>query len=65
MKKYKLEIMTNSLKLQSKRRKNEYINRVVYSVNMLFWWEEILTGRDKDKGKDINNLFYLLSQLLK
>ena len=57
--------MTNSLKLQSKRRKNEYINRVVYPVYMLFWWEEMLTGRDKDRGKDINNLFYLLSQLLK
>ena len=57
--------MTNSLKLQSKRRKNEYINKVVYSVYMLFWWEEILMGRDKDKGKDINNLFYILSQLLK
>ena len=57
--------MTNSLKLQSKRRKNEYINRVVYPVYMLFWWEEILTRRNKDRGKDINNLFYLLSQLLK
>ena len=57
--------MTNSLKLQSKRRKNEYINRVVYSVYMLFWWEEILTRRNKDRGKDINNLFYLLFQLLK
>ena len=25
----------------------------------------VLGGRDKDKGKDINDLFYILSQLLK
>ena len=51
--------MTNSLKLQSKRRKDEYINRVVYPIYV------VLAGKDKDKGKDINNLFYILSQLLK
>ena len=35
---------------------------------MLFWKEEImfvLARRDKDKGKDIDELFYILSQLLK
>ena len=48
--------MTNSLKLQS-RRKDEYIDRVIYLV--------VLAGRDKDKGKDIDDLFYILSQLLK
>ena len=51
--------MTNSLKLQSKRRKNKYINRVVYHVYV------VLAGRDKDKGKDIDDLFYILSQLFK
>ena len=25
----------------------------------------VLAGRDKDKGKDIDDLFYILSQLLK
>ena len=51
--------MTNSLKLESKRRKDEYINRVVYFVYI------VLARRDKDKGKDIDNLFYILSQFLK
>ena len=45
--------MTNSLKLQSKRRKDEYIDKVIYPV--------VLAGRDKDKGKDIDDLFYILS----
>ena len=47
--------MTDSLKLLSKRRKYEYINRVIYPVYV------ILAGRDKDKGKDIDDLFYILS----
>ena len=51
--------MTNSLKLQSKRRKGEYIKRVIYLVYI------VLAGRDKDKGKDIDDLFYILSELLK
>ena len=51
--------MSNSLKLQSKRRKYEYINRVVYFVYV------VLAGKDKDKGKYIDDLFYILSQLLK
>ena len=51
--------MTNSIKLQSKRRKNKYISRVVYPVYV------VLAGRDKDKGKDIDDLFYILSQLFK
>ena len=51
--------MTNSLKLESKRRKDEYINRVIYPTCV------ILARRDKDKGKDIDDLFYILSQLLK
>ena len=55
MKKYKLEIMTNSLKLQSKRRKNEYINRVVYPIYV------VLAERDKDKGKNID--FFLIFYL--
>ena len=33
----------------------EYINRVVYLVYV------ILVGKDKDKGKDIDDLFYILS----
>ena len=36
---------------------NEYINRVVYPI--------VLAGRDKDKGRDIDDLFYVLSPLLK
>ena len=51
--------MTNSLKLQSKRRKDEYINRVIYRIYV------VLAGGDKDRGKDIEDLFYILSQLLK
>ena len=67
MKKYKLEIMTNSLKLQSKRRKDEYINRVIYYVYVILEGinNVVLARRDKDKGKDIDELFYILSQLLK
>ena len=67
MKKYKLEIMTNSLKLQSKRRKDEYINRVIYYVYVILEGRNnvVLARRDKDKGKDIDELFYILSQLLK
>ena len=67
MKKYKLEIMTNSLKLQSKRRKDEYINRVIYYVYVILEGGNnvVLARRDKDKGKDIDELFYILSQLLK
>ena len=33
----------------------ENINRVVYPVYV------ILTGKDKDKGKDIDHSFYILS----
>ena len=33
----------------------EYINRVVYPVYV------ILVGKDKDKGKEIDDLFYILS----
>ena len=67
MKKYKLEIMTNSLKLQFKRRKDEYINRVIYYVYVILEGRNnvVLARRDKDKGKDIDELFYILSQLLK
>ena len=59
--------MTNSLKLQSKRRKDEYINRVVYSVYVALVGRDkfVLARRDKDKGKNIDDLFYILSQLLK
>ena len=38
---------------------NEYIYRVVYIIYV------VLVGRDKNKGKNIDNLFYILSQLLK
>ena len=59
--------MTNSLKLQSKTRKDEYINRVVYLVYVVLARRDnvVLAGRDKEKGKDIDDLFYDLSQLLK
>ena len=57
--------MTNSLKLQSKRRKDEYINKVVYPVVLAGINDVVLVGKDKDKGKDIDDLFYILSQLLK
>ena len=59
--------MTNSLKLESKRRKDEYINRVVYPVYVVLTGRDnvVLAGRDKDRGKDIKDLFYILSQLLK
>ena len=33
----------------------EYINKVVYSVYI------ILAKKDKDNGKDIDDLFYILS----
>ena len=33
---------------------NEYINRVVYPIYVVF------AGRDRDKGKDIDDLFYNL-----
>ena len=67
--------MTNSLKLQSKTRKDEYINRVVYLVYVVLARRDnvvlarrdnvVLAERDKEKGKDIDDLFYDLSQLLK
>ena len=59
--------MTNSLKLQSKRRKDEYINRVVYPVYVVLAGRDnvVLVRRDKDKGKYIDDLFYMLFQLLK
>ena len=59
--------MTNSLKLQTKKRKDEYINRVVYHVYVVLARRDnvVLVGRDKEKGKDIDDLFYDLSQLLK
>ena len=59
--------MTNSLKLQSKRRKDEYINTVIYPVYDVLVERDnvVLARRDKDKRKDINDLFYMLSQLLK
>ena len=59
--------MTNSLKLQSKRRKDEYVNKVVYPVYVVLAGRDnvVLTGRNKDKGKDIDDMFYILSQLLK
>ena len=59
--------MTNSLKLQSKRRKDEYINKVVFPVYVVLAGRDnvILAGRDKNKGKDIDDLFYILSKLLK
>ena len=59
--------MTNSLKLQYKRRIDEYINRVVYPIYVVLAERDnvVLEGRDKDKGKYIDDLFYILSQLLK
>ena len=33
----------------------EYINKVVYPIYV------ILAGKDKDNGKDIDDLFYILS----
>ena len=59
--------MTYSLKLQYKRRIDEYINRVVYPIYVVLAERDyvVLEGRDKDKGKDIDDLFYILSQLLK
>ena len=59
--------MSNSLKLQSKRRKDEYINKVVFPVYVVLAGRDnvILAGRDKNKGKDIDDLFYILSELLK
>ena len=59
--------MTNSLKIQSKRRKYEYINKFVYLVYVVLARRDnvVLVGRDKDKGKDIDDLFYILSQFLK
>ena len=59
--------MTNSLKLQSKRRKYEYINIIVYPVYIFLVGRNniVLMGRGKDKGKYIDDLFYILSQLLK
>ena len=59
--------MTNSLKLQYKRRIDEYINIVVYPIYVVLAERDnvVLEGRDKDKGKDIDDLFYILSQLLK
>ena len=59
--------MTNSLKLYSKRRKYEYINIIVYPVYVVLARRDnvVLAGRDKEKGKDIDDLFYDLSQLLK
>ena len=59
--------MTNLLKLQSKRRKDEYINRVIYPVYVVLTERDnvVLARREKDKRKDINDLFYMLSQLLK
>ena len=55
--------MSNSLKLQSKRRKDEYINKVVFPVYVVLAGRDnvILAGRDKNKGKDIDDLFYILS----
>ena len=46
--------MTNSLKLYSKRRKYEYINIIVYPVYI------VLAGRDKDKGKYIDDFFFFI-----
>ena len=59
--------MTNSLKLQSKRRKDENINKVVYPIYVVLVRRDnvVLAERDKEKGKDIDDLFYDLSQLLK
>ena len=59
--------MTNSLTLQSKRRKGKYINKVVYPIYVALAKRDdiVLARRDKDKGKYIDDLFYILSQLLK
>ena len=38
---------------------NEYINKVVYLVYV------VLAGMDKDKGRNIDYLFYILFPLLK
>ena len=52
--------MTNSLKIQSKRRKYEYINKFVYLVYVVLARRDnvVLAGRDKDKGKDIDDFFF-------
>ena len=46
---------------------NEYINNVVFPVYGVLAGRDnvILAGRYKNKGKDIDDLFYILSQLLK
>ena len=46
---------------------NEYINKVIYHVHVVLAGRDnvVQAGRDKDKGKDIDDLFYILSQLLK
>ena len=55
--------MTNSLKLLFKKRKDEYINRVVYSVYVVLMGRDniVLAGRDKDNEKIlmIYFIFYL------
>ena len=49
--------------------KYEYINKFVYLVYVVLARRDnvVLVGRDKDKGKDIDDFFFLniLSQLLK
>ena len=43
--------MIYSLKLQSKKRKDEYINKVVYPIYIILAGRDnvVLAGRDKDK----------------
>ena len=45
--------MSNSLKLQSKRRKYEYINIVIYPVYVILMGRDnvVLAERDKDKKR--------------
>ena len=73
--------MTNSLKVQSNISKffffshmkpkqdfaHEYIDRVIYLVYVVLVGKDnvVQAGRDKDKRKDIDDLFYILSQLIK
>ena len=59
--------MTNSLKLSSKIWKDEYINIIVYPIYIVLTGRNnvVLVGSDKDKGKNIDDLFYILYKLLK
>ena len=46
---------------------HEYIDRIIYLVYVVLVGKDnvVQAGRDKDKRKDIDDLFYILSQLIK